>query len=63
MLIVFGCEPVVIKGVKGMTSAREVVRKVVASRGLARVGETFSLGAGIPFGKSGSTNTMMIEQL
>ncbi|MCA9361808.1 hypothetical protein KC906_00385, partial [Candidatus Kaiserbacteria bacterium] len=63
MLLVFGCEPVIIKNVKGMTSARKVARRIIASRGLARIGETFILGAGIPFGASGSTNTMMIERL
>ena len=63
MLLVFGCEPVLIKGVKGMTSARRAARKVIASRGLAETGETFILGAGIPFGASGATNTMLIEQL
>lgn len=63
MLLVYGCEPVIIKNVKGMTSARKVARRIIASRGLAKVGETFILGAGIPFGKSGSTNTMLIEHL
>ena len=63
MLVVFGCEPVLIKGVKGMTSARKAAKKVIFSRNLARVGEIFILGAGIPFGQSGTTNTMMIEKL
>lgn len=63
MLLVSGCEPAIIKGVKGMTSARKAARRFIASHGLAKIGETFILGAGIPFGKSGTTNTMMIERL
>lgn len=63
MLIVFGCEPVIIKGVKGMTSARKMARKIIASNGIANVGETYILGAGIPFGASGTTNAMLIEHL
>jgi pyruvate kinase len=51
------------KGVNGMTSARKAARRFIASRGLARIGEIFILGAGIPFGTSGTTNTMMIERL
>jgi pyruvate kinase len=63
MLIVFGCEPVIVNKVKGMTDARKIARRVIASRGIAKIGETFILGAGIPFGSSGTTNTMMIERL
>lgn len=63
MLLVFGCEPIIIKGVKGMTSARKVARKTIVANGYANSGDTFILGAGIPFGASGSTNTMLIEKL
>lgn len=63
MLIVFGCEPVIVKGVKGLTSAQKVARKVITASGIAKPGDNFILGAGIPFGTSGATNTMLIERL
>lgn len=62
-LIVFGCEPVMIKSVKDLNSARKIARKVIQDRGLAKAGETYIIGAGIPFGASGATNTMMIEKI
>lgn len=63
MLVVFGCEPVMIKRIKELTSARQLARKIILERGQAKTGDTFILGAGVPFGASGATNTMLIETL
>lgn len=63
MLIVFGCEPFLIKGVKGLTSARKIARHTIAASGIVKPGDSYILGAGIPFGSSGATNTMLIERL
>jgi pyruvate kinase len=63
MLIVFGCTPIVVKGVKDLASARRVARDVIVSSGIAKTGDAYILGAGIPFGSSGATNTMLIERL
>ncbi len=62
-LIVFGCEPVKISPVKDLNAARKIARKVIQDRHLAKAGETYILGAGIPFGSAGATNTMMIEKI
>ena len=63
MLIVFGCEPVIVKQVKDLNSARKVTRKFILVSGIAKEGDTFILGAGIPFNVAGATNTMLIEKL
>ena len=63
ILLVFGCEPVLIKKVKGLNSARKIARKYITKNSLANSGDTFILGAGIPFGKEGSTNAMLIERI
>ncbi|MCA9357017.1 pyruvate kinase [Candidatus Nomurabacteria bacterium] len=63
MLVVFGCEPVLIKRVKDLNTARKLARKIILDRNLAQTGDSFILGAGIPFGTSGATNTMLIEKL
>lgn len=62
-LIVFGCEPVKISPVKDLNAARKIARKVIQDRHLAKTGDTYILGAGIPFGAAGATNTMMIEKI
>lgn len=63
MLVVFGCEPHIIKPVKKLVDAQNVARKITAKRGIASSGDSFILGAGIPFGSSGATNTMVIDKL
>ena len=63
MLVVFGCEPVLIKSIKTFSDAQRISRHVVADRGLVNTGETFILGAGIPFGSAGSTNLMLVEKM
>jgi pyruvate kinase len=63
MLIVYGCEPVLIKNIKTLTEAQLAARKAIVVRDLAKPGETFILTAGIPFGSSGATNMMLVEKL
>lgn len=63
MLVVFGCEPVLIKNVKNVTDAQKIAHKTILERGIARSGDTYILGAGIPFGSAGSTNMMLVEKL
>ncbi|MBP6881210.1 MAG: pyruvate kinase [Candidatus Pacebacteria bacterium] len=63
MLIAFGCEPFIIKRVNDLTAARKVARDIIAKNGIAQKDDSFILGAGIPFGSSGATNTMLIERL
>lgn len=63
MLIVFGCEPFLIKNLKDLVAARKIAREVIVKSGIANVGDAYILGAGIPFGSSGASNTMLIERL
>jgi pyruvate kinase len=63
MLLVFGCEPIIKKGIKNMIEAQRVARQIVTKRALVKENESFILGAGIPFGNSGATNTMLIDKL
>lgn len=62
-LIVFGCIPVLVKGVKNIADAQKAAKKVLKERGLADVGDTFVLGAGMPFGTQGSTNMMVVDRV
>lgn len=62
-LVVYGCEPVLIKPVKDLNKARKVARTIIQKKQLAQSGDTYILGAGIPFGSTGATNTMMIEKI
>ncbi len=63
MLVVFGCEPILVKKVKDLKSALKVAAKIILDSKLAVKGDNFIIGAGNLFGKSGSTNMMMIEKL
>jgi pyruvate kinase len=62
-LVVYGCEPVLIKRVKSLTEAQTIARKVLTERSIAKEKDTFVIGAGIPFGTSGATNMMLVERL
>lgn len=60
MLVVYGCEPTLIKGAKTLTEAQAAAKKAVLARGIQK-GEHYIMGAGIPFGSSGATNMMIVE--
>jgi pyruvate kinase len=62
-LITYGCIPVLIGKVKTVVEAQKIARKVLLKRGLAKTGDTFVLGAGIPFGEPGATNMMLVEKI
>jgi pyruvate kinase len=62
-LLVYGCEPVRIKKIKHLTDAQKLAKKVLFAGGYAQKGDVFILGAGVPFGVPGTTNTMTIERV
>ncbi len=62
-LLVFGCTPILIKGVKGLNGARKIARRIIIQQKIAHSGDTYILGAGIPFGSPGATNTMLVEKI
>jgi pyruvate kinase len=62
-LVTYACEPVMVHRVKHVDDARRISRKILKERGLAKDGDCFIMGAGIPFGSSGATNMMLIEKM
>lgn len=63
MLVVFGCEPVLIKGVKALAEAQKVAHQTVRAHQNAKPGEAFIIAAGMPFGAAGTTNLMLVEHV
>ena len=63
MLVVYGCEPVLIKSVKSLPEAQKAAEKALRDRGLAKSGDSYILTAGIPFGAAGATNMMLVEKM
>ena len=64
MLVVYGCYPVLLaKNAKGLPEAQTLARKVLVGNDIAEKGDTFVLGAGMPFGTPGSTNMMIVEHI
>ena len=62
-LIVYGCEPVLIKKVKNLAEAQKTARKVVLDSGLVDKSDLYVLTAGVPFGSAGATNMMIVEKV
>lgn len=62
-LIIYGCMPVMVKKVKNLAEAQKTAKKILLDSALAKAGDSFVLGAGIPFGAPGATNMMLVEKL
>lgn len=58
-MLSYGVIPIVTEHYKGITSASEGVQKILLKMGLVKKGDQVILSAGVPFGKPGSTNTMV----
>ena len=64
MLLVHGCIHVLLPaGVRSLDEARKAARTVLRREKLASRGERFVLGAGLPFGKQGSTNLLVVDEV
>jgi pyruvate kinase len=63
MRLVYGCEPVIVKPVKDIEKARHLAKDTIAKLGFGKSGDTYILGAGVPFGSKGSTNLMLIDKI
>jgi len=63
MLIVYGCEPHIVKPMKSLHETQKIARKIALEQGLVKTGDCFIIGAGMPFGHSGATNTMVIDEI
>lgn len=63
MRLVYGCEPIIIKPVKNIELARAAAKDAIKKYHLGTTGDTYVLGAGIPFGSTGATNLMLLDTL
>lgn len=63
MRVVFGCEPCIIKPVKNIEGAQKIAREVLQKQNIGKLSDSYIIGAGIPFGSSGSTNMMLIQKI
>lgn len=63
MQVVYGCEAIIVNQVRSVREAEKIAADTVRAQKLGKKGDTFIMGAGIPFGESGATNMMLIETL
>lgn len=61
-ILSYGCIPFHVRRVKDLADARRIARTVLTKHGLLCAGDTFVLGAGIPFGAPGATNMLLVDQ-
>ncbi len=59
----FACHPFIAKSFKELLHVVTESEQTLMKQGLAKRGDTVVLAAGIPFGKVGGTNTMMVQTL
>lgn len=62
-LLTYGCIPAVVPQVKRISDALKATRTVLAKQKLAKKGDSIVVGAGLPFGKPGETNMMLVEKV
>src|SRR5881296_3201702 len=63
LALVWGVAPVVVDHVPGYDAMLEVVRDLILKRGLARPGGRIVMTAGVPWGVSGATNLLKVEEV
>ncbi len=61
LMLSYGCYPREIKKTKDFDEALKFVKKFVQKEGFAKKGDRIVIAAGVPFGKSGTTNMMIVE--
>jgi pyruvate kinase len=59
----FGCYPREIGKVRYIGEAIERIKKIVVKEKFVKVGDKFVLAAGVPFGKIGGTNIVMVQEI
>ncbi len=63
LMLSFGCIPVLLPHLKDLESALDVVKKEVKKIMHLKNGDVIIISAGVPFGKPGSTNMMIVETI
>lgn len=62
-LLTYGCRAALVPNVKRLTDALKIVRVSLKVHGAAKRGDLVVVGAGLPLGKPGATNMMLVERL
>ncbi|HEX4799336.1 MAG TPA: pyruvate kinase [Candidatus Paceibacterota bacterium] len=62
-LLLYGCIPVRVSAVRKLHDAQKIARKIVTTYNFGKKDDVFVLGAGVPFGTTGTTNMMIIEHV
>jgi pyruvate kinase len=60
---VWGVHPVVVRNIERLSEVVNKAFEVTEREGFAKPGDTIALTGGMPFGVSGGTNLLRIEQL
>ena len=63
LLLTFGCNPVLIEKLNTLPAAIKEAKKHCLKNKLAQKGDKIVIVAGMPFGKSGMTNTILVERI
>ncbi len=63
LMLSFGCVPILLPHLKSLESALVAVKKEVKGIMNLKKGDTVIVSAGVPFGKPGSTNMMIVETI
>ena len=63
LLLSFGCNPVLIEKLNTLPAAIKEAKKHCLKSKLAQKGDKIVIVAGMPFGKSGMTNTILVERI
>jgi pyruvate kinase len=59
----FGCRPLIITGFKNILKVIESAKKIALQQKIAEKGDKIVICAGIPFGRPGTTNTLIVETI
>jgi pyruvate kinase len=57
----FGCIPETIPAVKNLSDAIAISKKILLKKKLLKKGDVFVLAAGIPFGRTGGTDMLLVQ--
>ena len=63
IMISYGCYPHEITQFKYIGEAIERIRKILLQEKVVKKGDKFVLAAGVPFGKTGGTNIVMVQEV
>lgn len=61
IILSFGCVSEIIPPVKKVVDAAALAKKMLLKKKLIKKGEVFVLAAGIPFGRTGGTNMLLVQ--